>query len=133
MKVVGICGSPRNGNTEWMLRKLLGTIARLGVDTDLILLREKEIKACDGCLTCEAGGKQRKGICRIHDDMQKIYPELVEADGLAFGTPRSTLRCFPGYSRTSWTGPALSGQGCRESRLSASPWQKRALERQSRT
>ena len=23
MKVVGICGSPRKGNTEWMLRKLL--------------------------------------------------------------------------------------------------------------
>ena len=87
MKVVGICGSPRKGNTEWMLRKLLEGAAREGADSELILLREKDIRTCDGCLSCEAGGKQRKGICRIQDDMLEIYPKLVEADGLAFGTP----------------------------------------------
>ena len=87
MKVIGICGSPRKGNTEWMLRKLLQGVAKAGADTELILLREKNIKWCDGCLSCEAGGKGRKGICRIQDDMQQIYPKLVEADGLAFGTP----------------------------------------------
>ncbi len=87
MKVVGICGSPRKGNTEWMLRKLLEGAAREGADSELILLREKDIRTCDGCLSCEAGGKQRKGICRIQDDMQEIYPKLVEADGLALGTP----------------------------------------------
>jgi multimeric flavodoxin WrbA len=87
MKVVGICGSPRKGNTEWMLRKLLEGITREGIETELILLREKVIKACDGCLSCETGGKQRKGICRIQDDMQEIYPKLIEADGLALGTP----------------------------------------------
>ena len=87
MKVVGICGSPRKGNTEWMLRKLLEGIAKGGADTELILLRGKDIKGCDGCLSCEVGGKQRKGICTIQDDMQQIYPKLVEADALAFGTP----------------------------------------------
>ena len=87
MKVVGICGSPRLGNTEWMLRKLLEVASNTGVQTDLILLREKDIKGCDGCLSCETGGKQRKGICLIKDDMQGIYPKLLEADGLAFGTP----------------------------------------------
>ena len=87
MKVIGICGSPRKGNTEWMLRKLLKGATREGADSELILLREKDIRTCDGCLSCEAGGKQRKGICRIQDDMQEIYPKLVEADGLAFGTP----------------------------------------------
>ena len=87
MKVIGICGSPRKGNTEWMLRKLLEGVAKVGAETELILLREKNIKGCDGCLSCEAGGKQRKGICTIHDDMQEIYPKLMEADGLALGTP----------------------------------------------
>jgi multimeric flavodoxin WrbA len=87
MKVVGICGSPRKGNTEWMLRKLLEGVAKGGADTELILLRGKDIKGCDGCLSCEVGGKQRKGICAIQDDMQQIYPKLVEADALAFGTP----------------------------------------------
>jgi multimeric flavodoxin WrbA len=87
MKVVGICGSPRKGNTEWMLRKLLEGVAKEGADTELILLREKDIKGCDGCLACEVRGKQRQGICTIQDDMQQIYPKLVEADALAFGTP----------------------------------------------
>ena len=87
MRVIGICGSPRKGNTEWMLRKLLEGIAGDGVETELILLREKEIKTCDGCLSCEAGGRERKGVCRIEDDMQQIYPKLIEADALAIGTP----------------------------------------------
>ncbi|MDM8000187.1 MAG: flavodoxin family protein [Dehalococcoidia bacterium] len=87
MKVIGICGSPRKGNTEWMLRKLLEKVAEEGARTELILLREKQIKGCDGCLTCEVGGSQRKGLCRIQDDMQMIYPKLMEADGFAFGTP----------------------------------------------
>ncbi len=86
-KVLGICGSPRKGNTEWMLRKLLDGAKNAGAETEIILLRDKNIKACDGCLTCEAGGKDRKGICRIEDDMQGIYPKLVEADALLFGTP----------------------------------------------
>ena len=87
MKVIGICGSPRKGNTEWMLTKLLAGAAKVGAETELILLRENDIKGCDGCLNCEAGGKQRKGICTINDDMQKIYRKLVIADGLALGTP----------------------------------------------
>jgi multimeric flavodoxin WrbA len=87
MKLVGICGSPRKGNTEWMLREFLEAATKAGAETELILLREKDIKGCDGCLSCEAGGKERRGICKIQDDMQQIYPKLLEADGLAFGTP----------------------------------------------
>ena len=87
MKVIGICGSPRKGNTEWMLGKLLEAIAGSGVETELILLRDLTIKGCDGCLSCEMGGKERKGYCRINDDMQQIYPKLLKADGWALGTP----------------------------------------------
>ena len=87
MKVLGICGSPRKGNTEWMLRTLLDEVAGAGVETDLILLREEQIQGCDGCLACEAGGSKRKGICHIQDGMQSIYPKLMAADGFALGTP----------------------------------------------
>ena len=87
MKVIGICGSPRKGNTEWMLGKLLEEVAQSGFETELILLRDLTIKGCDGCLSCEMGGKERKGYCRINDDMQQIYPKLLEADGWALGTP----------------------------------------------
>ena len=87
MKVIGICGSPRKGNTEWMLGKLLEKVARSGAEIELILLRELAIKGCDGCLSCELGGKERKGHCRIQDDMQQIYPKLLGADAWALGTP----------------------------------------------
>ncbi len=87
MKVVGISGSPRKGNTEWMLKRFLEEVARSGIEAELVLLRDAHIKGCDGCLSCEAGGKKRKGTCRIQDDMQQIYPKLLHADGLALGTP----------------------------------------------
>ncbi|MFC1919698.1 hypothetical protein ACFLWX_02780 [Chloroflexota bacterium] len=41
IEMVGICGSPRKANTEWMLRKLLDDAAEAGAETELILLREK--------------------------------------------------------------------------------------------
>ncbi len=58
-----------------------------GADTELILLRKSVINTCNGCLICEEGDKERKGICSVQDDMQSIYPRLLEADGLALGTP----------------------------------------------
>ena len=87
MKLVGVVGSPRKGNTEWMVSKVLEAAEMAGAETELIALREKNIKMCDGCLTCEAGGKQREGICRITDDMQAIYQKLVDTDALILGTP----------------------------------------------
>ncbi|MBM4445498.1 MAG: flavodoxin family protein [Chloroflexi bacterium] len=87
LRVVGVSGSPRKGNTEWMLRVFLEEVAESGTETELILLREMEIRGCDGCLTCEAGGAERKGTCRIRDDMEQVYPKLLKADGLALGTP----------------------------------------------
>ena len=87
MKVVAVSGSPRRGNTEWMLRKLSEMLAEKGVGVELILLRQRDIKLCHGCLTCEAGGKNRQGICKIKDNMNSIYPKLLEADCLVFGTP----------------------------------------------
>jgi multimeric flavodoxin WrbA len=87
MKVTGICGSPIKGNTEWMLDTLLEKIAGSGIETELVLLRKMRIKHCKGCLKCEEGGVNRKGICGIHDDMKELFPKLLEADALVLGTP----------------------------------------------
>jgi len=70
-----------------MLRRLLEAAGSIGAQTELVLLREKNVKGCDGCLSCETGGKQRIGVCRIKDDMQDVYGRLLEADALALGTP----------------------------------------------
>jgi multimeric flavodoxin WrbA len=87
MKVIGVCGSPRKGNTEWMLSKLLDEIKQYGAEAELLLLRKINIKMCRGCLTCEKGGKARKGECIIEDDMAALYPRLISADVIVLATP----------------------------------------------
>ncbi len=53
-----------------------------GHQTRLILLREKRIQFCDGCLSCDETEK-----CKLRDDMQIIYPQLEESDLIIFGSP----------------------------------------------
>jgi len=87
MHILGISGSPRKGNTEWMVVRLLDVLAESGHSTEIILLRKLNIRNCNGCLACDVGGKDRKGVCKIRDDMQDIYPKLIEADIIILGTP----------------------------------------------
>ena len=83
IKVIGICCSPRvNGNTEILVREALAGAKEAGAIAEMITLRDKDIKGCDGCRGCDKTGK-----CHIKDDMVAIYPKLIEADGLIFGTP----------------------------------------------
>ena len=87
MKIIGIAGSPRKGNTEWMLCRLLELAAQKGADTEILLLRKMDIRMCRGCLICEAGGKDRKGICVLKDDMNGIYPRLLNANAIVLASP----------------------------------------------
>ena len=87
MKIIGICGSPRKGNTEWMLSKLLETASQNGAEVEMLLLRRMDVRMCRGCLACEEGGRERKGICKIKDDMTAVYPKLLAADIIVLATP----------------------------------------------
>ena len=87
MKIIGISGSPRKGNTEWMLGKLLEMAAQNGAAIEILLLRKMDVRMCRGCLTCEKGGRERQGICRIKDDMTEVYPKLLAADAIVLATP----------------------------------------------
>lgn len=87
MKVIGVCGSPRRGNTEWMLGKLCEALEKGGAEVEILLLRQMDIKMCRGCLVCEKGGKARQGDCVIKDDMTAVYPKLLAADVIVLATP----------------------------------------------
>jgi multimeric flavodoxin WrbA len=86
-KIVGIGGSPRQGNSEWMLSTLGEDLTRLGADVEVLLLRKMDVKMCRGCLACEKGGKERQGDCVIKDDMASVYPKLIAADAIVLATP----------------------------------------------
>ena len=87
MKVIGVCGSPRRGNSEWMLGQVMAEAAAQGAEVETLLLRKMDVRLCRGCLRCEAGGKDRPGVCAIKDDMNALYPRLLAADAFVLATP----------------------------------------------
>jgi multimeric flavodoxin WrbA len=87
MKIIGICGSPRRGNSEWMLGQVMREAAHKGAEVETLLLRKMDVRMCRGCLACEKGGKERPGICKIKDDMAGVYPKLLAADAIVLATP----------------------------------------------
>ena len=82
MNIIAICGSPRRGNTEFVLKRILTKAEEFGSSSELVLLREKRIEFCKGCLSCDSSGE-----CSIRDDMQTIYSKLEEADLVILGSP----------------------------------------------
>ncbi len=82
MKILALCGSPRKGNTESMLRKILEGAAHRGAEIGIILLRDKDIRPCLGDVECQGSGK-----CATRDDMKDILNDMVNADVLVMGSP----------------------------------------------
>ncbi|HEX7475550.1 MAG TPA: flavodoxin family protein [Dehalococcoidales bacterium] len=114
MYILGISGSPRKGNTEWMLNKLMESAAESGADIETLLLRKMDVRLCRGCLSCEEGGRERKGICVIKDDMTEVYPKLLKADAIVLASPgyfgmlSGLLKSF--LDRTTPVWPHLEGK-----------------------
>ncbi|MDD5627326.1 MAG: flavodoxin family protein [Patescibacteria group bacterium] len=79
-KFLLISGSPRYGNTEFILKKIFQ-----GLKTKskrLILLRIQKITHCKGCLACDKSNQ-----CALHDDMDTLYKLMTWADIYVIGTP----------------------------------------------
>ncbi|HBP51492.1 MAG: Iron-sulfur flavoprotein [Candidatus Shapirobacteria bacterium GW2011_GWE1_38_10] len=83
MKILSICGSPRRGNSETILLEMQKLFKEKGADNEIILLREKNINRCHGCIEfCNPAG-----ICCQKDDVSPIIDKMVESDGLVIISP----------------------------------------------
>ena len=84
MKVIGIAGSLRSrSNTLLYVENALEVFDAKGFDTELISLRGKEIKPCNGCYECV-----KKGYCTIKgDDFDGIVDKMRTAEGIVLGSP----------------------------------------------
>jgi len=83
MKVLGLFGSPRRqGNTELLLEEALKGAAMEGAEVDRLYVSDFTITPCKECHGCDETGN-----CVILDDMQKIYPKLLEADVVILASP----------------------------------------------
>lgn len=82
MKVFGICASPRNSTTEYVLKEALSNLEADGFQTEIFTCRAKDIKPCMHCDYCLENKK-----CIIDDDMADVYEGLQNADGIILATP----------------------------------------------
>ena len=82
-KILGVVGSPRkNGNTHILVSRILEGARSRGGRGDVLFLNDLDIKECNGCHSCWEGKE-----CSKNDDMNSIYPQIIESDGIIFGTP----------------------------------------------
>lgn len=82
-KVIAIFGSPRKeGNSDILLNEFIRGITKSDIKIESVVVRDLQIAPCNSC-----GGCWESGTCVINDDMQKIYPLLVEADGIVISSP----------------------------------------------
>ena len=82
MKVFGICASPRNNTTEYVLKNALAKLESHNFETEMFTCMGKEIKPCMHCDYCLENKK-----CIINDDMSSVYEGLQGADGIILATP----------------------------------------------
>ncbi len=80
--IVGICGSPRNGATEYVLRDALAALEMKDLPTSFFSVRGKKIEFCRHCDHC-----LKHKECIINDDMKVVYGLLKQAKGIIIATP----------------------------------------------
>ena len=84
MLVLGFQGSPRKkGNTSFLLKNFMQAVEKLGAQTRIIEVTQKNILPCKEYVVCE-----RKGYCPIDDDVKtEIYPLIRQAEVVVLATP----------------------------------------------
>jgi len=84
MLVLGFQGSPRKkGNTSFLLKNFMQAAEKLGAQTRIIEVTQKNIIPCKEYVVCE-----RKGYCPIDDDVKsEIYPLIRQAEVVVLATP----------------------------------------------
>ena len=86
MRICAFLGSPRKkGNTAHILNWILEEAKNNGHKVELVYLQDQKISGCRECFTCQKIVDSPG--CSIKDDMQKLYPKILEADCVLIATP----------------------------------------------
>ena len=83
LKVLMFNGSQRaNGNTSVALKEMEQVFKDNGIETEIILVGNKDIRGCIACGTC-----YEKGKCVFNDMVNELALKFEEADGLVVASP----------------------------------------------
>ena len=83
MKVLMLNGSPHaKGNTSIALDEMRKIFEQEGIETEEILVGNKDVRGCIACCSC-----YEKGKCVFDDIVNEIAPKFEECDGLVVASP----------------------------------------------
>lgn len=88
VKILGISGSPRHGNTDILVKETLKWAESFGdVETEFLPIADYKIKSgCRSCYKCK--GTNYEELCRgVKDDVNMIFKKMLEAEGWIIGNP----------------------------------------------
>ncbi len=84
-KILVVHSSPRKkGNSNTLANGIINGAESVGADVESVYLHGMDISPCNACYACQK--KDSKG-CAIDDEMQTIYPKLVECDTWVIASP----------------------------------------------
>jgi multimeric flavodoxin WrbA len=93
VRVLGLFGSPRReGNTDLLLEEMLKGAEEAGAQIERTRISVLEFSPCIECHGCDETGE-----CVLDDDMEMVYPKLLEADCVILASPIFF------YGVTAWT------------------------------
>ncbi|MDP4160003.1 MAG: flavodoxin family protein [Bacillota bacterium] len=82
-KIVILNGSPHEHRcTAALADEVIKGTGNQGAEVKSYYLNGMNIKGCQGCRACT-----EKGRCVQQDDMQEVFDEIANADGIVFATP----------------------------------------------
>ena len=85
MKILVLNGSPtRNGNTVALINAFKEGAESKGHEVTVLNVAHKKVNGCLSCGYCKGAGN---GKCAQKDDMQEIYPYLMEAEMIVLASP----------------------------------------------
>ena len=83
LKVLMLNGSPKaKGNTSIALQEMEQVFHENGIETETVLVGNKDIRGCVACGSC-----YEKGKCVFDDVVNELAPKFEEADGLVIASP----------------------------------------------
>jgi len=86
MYAIAVNGSPRaGGNTELLLKEVLGELDTAGWDTELVKVGGTAIR---GCIACKQCFENKDNLCVVKsDNFNDIFTKLLRADAMILGSP----------------------------------------------
>lgn len=86
MYALAVNGSPRKGgNTELMLKEVLGELDAAGWETELVKVGGTPIR---GCIACNKCFENKDNECSVKKDgFNEIFAKMIRADAMILGSP----------------------------------------------